>query len=68
MEGRDIGTNRVEYLIENVYVPAGYDMSICSVTTDRNGFESHSTPEGAKIQGKELAEFIRTNYPTLFEE
>lgn len=67
VEGRDIGTNRVEYLIENIYVPAGYDMSVCPVTTDRNGFESHSTPEGAKIQGVELAEFIRKNYTSLFE-
>ena len=66
-EERSIATKRLEELIKTVYIPAGYDILICPVTTDRSGYNSHSTPEGAKKQGEELAAFIQSNFPWLFE-
>lgn len=67
LESRAVATKRLEELIKTVYVPAGYDILICPVTTDRSGYNSHSTVAGAKKQGEELAAFIKNNYPWLFE-
>lgn len=58
-------TLRSKYLIKNKYVPEGYDMEIVNLTTNREGNASHPNLEGAKIQGAELAEFIRKTYPNL---
>ena len=54
-----------DYLMENILTD-GYDMKIVNLTTNRQGNASHPNAEGAKIQGAELAEFIRNNYPQLF--
>ncbi len=67
-ESRSVATKRLEELINTVYVPAGYDILICPVTTDRSGYNSHSTPAGAKKQGEELADFIRKNFPRWFQQ
>ena len=66
-KSRSLGTTRLEELIKTVYVPAGYDILICPVTTNRDGIEGHPSPAGAKKQGEELAAFIKANYPWLFE-
>ena len=59
-------TLRSKYLIKNKYLTDGYDMKIVNLTTNRLGNASHPNAEGAKIQGEELAEFIKSNYPQLF--
>ncbi len=66
-ESRAVATNRLEELIKTVYVPAGYDILICPVTTNRDGVSGHSSPAGAKKQGEEVAAFIKTNFRWLFE-
>jgi hypothetical protein len=40
-------------------------IKVAHLTPDRTGHEGHPKREGAAIQGKELAEFIRTNFPEL---
>ena len=56
-------TMRSKELIKLKYIPDGYEMKIVTLTTNRDGSASHPNEEGAKIQGAELAEFIRKNYP-----
>ena len=40
-------------------------IKVAHLTPDRTGHEGHPKREGAAIQGKELAEFIKTNFPEL---
>ena len=58
-------TIRSKELIKLKYIPDGYDMETVTLTTNRAGDASHPNAEGAKIQGGELASFIRENYPDL---
>ena len=59
-------TLRSKELIKLKYVPDGYDMKIAQLTTNREGNASHPNEAGAKIQGAELAAFIKVTYPDLF--
>ena len=59
-------TTRSKELIKLKYVPEGYDMEIVTLTTNREGNASHPNAEGAKIQGGELASFIKGTYTDLF--
>jgi len=61
-----MATDRICKLIEEEYLPAGYDMEIVTLTTDRTGSSSHPAPAGAKKQGEELAAHIREIYGDLF--
>lgn len=65
-EDYENATMRSKELIKLEYIPAGYDMKIVNLTTNRAGEASHPNKDGAKIQGAELAAFIRANYPHLF--
>ena len=60
-------TIRSKELIKLKYIPDGYDMKIVSLTTNRDGNASHPNAEGANVQGRELAEFIKQNYPEFFD-
>ena len=59
-------TIRSKELVKLKYIPDGYDMEIVTLTTNREGASSHPNEEGAKIQGAELAKFIRDTYPDFF--
>lgn len=65
-ENYENATMRSKELIKLKYIPDGYDMKIVTLTTNREGSASHPNAEGAKIQGAELADFIRKNYSDLF--
>ena len=58
-------TIRSKELIKLKYIPDGYNIKTVTLTTNRAGDASHPNIEGAKTQGRELAEFIRKNYPEL---
>ena len=60
-------TFRSKELIKLKYIPEGYDIKIVNLTTNRAGNASHPNADGAKIQGAELAAFIRKNYTNLFD-
>lgn len=62
-----VATDRVCKLIEEKYVPDGYDMEIVTLTTDRSGASSHPAAAGAQKQGEELAAHIQHMYPWLFK-
>lgn len=66
-ENYENATIRSKYLIKSKYIAQGYNMKIVNLTTNRLGNASHPNVEGAKIQGEELAEFIKSNYPELFK-
>ena len=55
------------YLIETVWQGKYGDhvIKVAHLTPDRTGYASHPTREGAAIQGADLAEFIRTEFPDL---
>jgi hypothetical protein len=59
-------TIRSKELIQLKYIPDGYDIKTVTLTTNRAGASSHPNKEGAEIQGAELAEFIKKNYPHFF--
>jgi hypothetical protein len=65
-ENYENATLRSKYLIKRKYVAEGYDIKIVNLTTNREASGSHPNNEGARIQGTELAAFIRTNYPHFF--
>ena len=54
-------------LIENVWQGKYGDhvIKVAHLTPDRTGYEGHPTREGAAVQGADLAEFIRTEFPEL---
>ncbi len=62
-----VATDRVCKLVEEKYRPAGYDMEIVTLTTDRSGLSSHPAAKGAQKQGEELAVHIQNLYPWLFQ-
>lgn len=57
-----LATDRSIELIEEKYVPAGYDMKVVTLFTSRDGVEAHPSASGAKKQADQLAQFIRENY------
>ena len=59
-------TDRLQELIKTKYIPAGYDIEMVTLTTDRSGSASHPTVAGAQKQGDELADYIRDTYYYLF--
>lgn len=60
-------TDRLQELIKTKYIPAGYDVEMVTLTTDRTGAASHPTVAGAKVQGDELAAFIKSTYYYMFD-
>ena len=60
-------TDRLQELIKTKYIPTGYDVEMVPLTTDRTGAASHPTVAGAKVQGDELAAFIKSTYFYLFD-
>ena len=67
---RELYHTSVEYmtdLIENVWQGKYGDhvIKVAHLTPDRTGYEGHPTREGAAVQGADLAEFIRTEFPEL---
>ena len=54
-------------LIENKWngMYGDHVLKVAHLTPDRTGYEGHPKREGAAIQGNELAEFIKTNFPEL---
>lgn len=54
-------------LIENKWkgVYGEHVIKVAHLTPDRVGYEGHPTREGAAIQGADLAEFIKTEFPDL---
>ena len=57
-------------LIENQWKGQyeGHKILVAHLTPDRTGYEGHPTREGAAQQGKDLAEFIRTNFADLVSQ
>ena len=62
-----VATDRLHELIKTKYIPAGYDIETVTLTTDRSGSASHPTVAGAKVQGDELAAFIKDTYYYMFD-
>ena len=60
-------TDRLQELIKTKYLPAGYDIETVTLTTDRTGAASHPTVAGAKVQGDELAAYIKSTYYYMFD-
>ena len=60
-------TDRLHELIKTKYLPAGYDIETVTLTTDRTGASSHPTVAGAKVQGDELAAYIKNTYYYMFD-
>lgn len=61
-----VGTDRLQELINNVYIPAGYDVQMAFLPTDRSGKDGHPSESGAKKQGEALAEYLKENYAEIF--
>ena len=57
-----LATDQSIKLIEEKYIPAGYDMKVVTLYTSRDGKEAHPSASGAKKQAEELAAFIKENY------
>ena len=57
-----LATDQSIKLIEEKYIPAGYDMKTVTLYTSRDGKEAHPSASGAKKQAEELAAFIKENY------
>ncbi len=62
-----VGTDRMQELIKTVYVPAGYDVEIAFLTTNRDGKDGHPNEAGAKQQGEDLAKYLKEHYPEIFD-
>lgn len=61
-----MGTDRMQKLIKEVYIPAGYDIQIAFLTTNRDGKDGHPNEAGAKQQGEDLANYLKEHYPEIF--
>ncbi len=61
-----VGTDRMQELIKNVYIPAGYDIEIAFLTTNRAGKDGHPNAVGAKQQSEDLVAFLKNTYPEIF--
>lgn len=66
-ENYENATTRSKELIKLNYIPNGYNIKMVTLTTNRQGSASHPDAEGAKIQGSELARFIKENYSSFFD-
>ena len=66
VDSRKIATDRMQELITDVYVPAGYDIKMAFLPNNRDGKDGHPDAKGGQLQGDALAEFLKTNYPEIF--
>ena len=58
-----LATVRSKYLIENVYTEdEGYNVRYVILPTNRDGYISHPTDEGAQLQAETMTNFIKENY------
>ena len=66
VESRKIATDRMQELIKNVYVPAGYDIDMVFLPLNREGKDGHPDAAGAQKQGDALAAYLKENYSEIF--
>ena len=66
VDSRKVATDRMQELIKDVYIPAGYDIDVVFLPTNRAGKDGHPDAAGAKQQGEALAEYLKTNYSEIF--
>ena len=66
VDTRKVATDRMQELITDVYIPAGYDIKMAFLPTNRDGKDGHPDAKGGQAQGEALAEFLKTNYPEIF--
>ncbi len=66
VDTRKVATDRMQELINDVYIPAGYDIQMAFLPNNRSGKDGHPDAAGAQKQGEALAEYLKTNYPEIF--